>query len=201
MENQNRKLARQSGSTVLLVAILVALIILIGLAVFFILKQNKEKAAAPVLPAARPNREISTPQRSAEPIGTETRVVEVNEQDIRNFLERWVNAWSQMDIDTYSSMYDRERFVGYLDSKKSGRRELKYDAWMKLKKGTFSSAYWINIQLANVVIKSVGNNMVEVKFEQFYSSPSYEDRGIKMLRLVPNDWDWKIVFEDFKLQG
>lgn len=199
MDNQNNK---QSGSTVLLVAILVALIILIGLAVFFILKQNKEKTAPPPAVAAAPaSREISTPQGSAEPIGTETMVVEVNEQDIRNFLERWVNAWSQMDIDTYSSMYDRERFVGYLESKKSGRREMNYDAWMKLKKGTFRSTYWISIQLANVVIKSVGNNIVEVKFEQHYSSPSYEDRGIKMLRLVPNDWDWKIVFEDFKLQG
>ena len=195
MDNQHKK---KSGATVLLVAILVALIILIGLAVFLVLKQNKEKTDVASVPV---NRQISTPESSAEPIGAETRIVEVNEQDIRNFLERWVDAWSRMDIEAYSSMYDRERFVGYIETKKSGRRELKYDAWMKLKRGTFNSAYWINVQLANVVIKSVGNNMVEVKFEQYYSSPSYEDRGIKMLRLIPNDWDWKIVFEDFKLQG
>lgn len=194
MEKQNRQ---QSGSTVLLVAILVALIILIGLAVFFILKQNKEKTAPPPAVATAPaSREISTPQGSAEPINAQT---EIDEGEIRNFLDRWVTAWSNKDISTYSSMYDPDKFVGYSVSSKKARRELRYEEWMDDKYQKFYEAGYISIELENIIIKYMGNNTVEVKFDQYYYTEGYQDQGKKILRLVTSNNGWRIIFEDFQL--
>lgn len=139
MEDYNSSQGKQGGSVLLLVAILSALIILIGLIAFYIVKQNKNPQPASVVV---PNREISTPGKSAEPISAHT---QIDEQEVRDFISGWVYDWTNKDIISYASCYDPDKFVGYSVSTKKGRKEMNYNQWMEDKNTKFYETGSIHI--------------------------------------------------------
>lgn len=113
------------------------------------------------------------------------------ENEIQGFLQSWADAWKKSagpsgKIDAYMDHYS--------DLFSSGK--LNKAAWRKDKAAKAKSKQWIDIELNGIAIKELTpGKIVEVRFEQVFKSPNFQDKGKKILVLGKEPAGWRIVSE------
>jgi murein L,D-transpeptidase YafK len=102
-------------------------------------------------------------------------------------LEAWRSDWEGRDADEYLSHYARDFRVGATD----------LAAWSAHKRRVNASKSWIKVGLANLsVLRSGGESVIEVTFDQDYRSSNLSQRARKRQFWVEEDGRWKIAYED-----
>ena len=94
---------------------------------------------------------------------------------IQKFLKSWVDSWETAAI---------EQFVSYYDSSFSASGYNTLEDWRQYKKGVFSRAKKIDVQVSNIKITSPAEYRWSISFRQNYSSENYRDRGTKTLLIT-----------------
>lgn len=108
-------------------------------------------------------------------------------QKLEQFLESWRSSWERLDYEAYIAHY-KDDFYG---SKKNRAK------WLQDRNKAFKrNSKSLRIRLVNPEIK-ISEFDAEVSFIQNFSSSSFRDEGLKILRLVNNAGEWKIYKESF----
>lgn len=114
------------------------------------------------------------------------------QQDLRKFVESWLLAWQEKNIDAYINHYHPQDFT---DEK--GR----FNQYKAYKKAVFSMPGNPKIQLNHISILR-SKNYALVTFSQNYQSKTINDIGKKMLYLrQDHNYQWKIVSENWTKNG
>ncbi|MEA2063675.1 MAG: hypothetical protein U9P14_08265, partial [Gemmatimonadota bacterium] len=109
--------------------------------------------------------------------------------DVAGFIEHWVSAWRNKQIDGYMDCYD-EAFHG------SGRNKARHRAH----KSRLNKAYKeINISISDLRIYQY-HNYVVVSFNQDYRSSLFHSVGRKTLHLTRTGDGYRIISERFRRQ-
>lgn len=113
-------------------------------------------------------------------------------EELKNFVDSWLDAWRKKDIGTYSNYYHP------LEFKDSKGRFANYIAY---KKAVFSNPGMPKIDLDHIsILKS--KNYAVITFTQTYQSNTINDTGRKLLYLrQDSNYNWKIVSEVFTKNG
>ncbi len=116
---------------------------------------------------------------------------EGNSDEIRQIVNRWKAAWENTtnSMDGYSSFYDQQFYSNY--------RNMNYDQWMADKANWGKKANSISVEISNLNI-SINGDEAQASFEQAYISDKYSDRGLKTLKFIRRNNEWKIIGEEFK---
>ena len=113
------------------------------------------------------------------------------ESAIQKFLKSWVDSWEAANI---------EQFISYYDSSFSASGYNTLEDWHRYKKGVFSRAKKIGVQVSNIKITSRAEYRWSVLFRQNYSSENYRDSGTKTLLISSHLKDpatFKILSENW----
>lgn len=105
---------------------------------------------------------------------------------IESFLENWRLSWQNRNYESYSKSYS-EKFRNKGRSKK---------VWLDYKKYTLDQYAEIDINFSNIDIFK-GNDYYYVQFEQNFETNSYSDLGKKVLYIIEDGNDLKILREDW----
>lgn len=156
-----------------------------------------ESSAAPSLPAS-PDRLIETqaPAAGPRPLPATPAVTnssgpdsgEKAQGELKNLLEAWRKAWSSQDSAAYLAFY-RPDFQGHSDTP---------EAWRASRKRVLEQAEFIEVTLAQVVVKLEGADQATLSFVQDYASDRREDHGNKRLQLRRSNGKWLIENEEFE---
>ncbi len=104
--------------------------------------------------------------------------------ELIKFVEKWRNAWTSKDIETYISCYSPTFTSG----------KLNINEW-KQKKSHLNQKYnFIQVNIRNIIVEWT-NAGADVSFFQSYQSDKYETSGKKLLKLVYNENKWLIQKE------
>ena len=126
-----------------------------------------------------------------EPIPIESTDEELTDEDeqheraIEAAVNKWLDAWSNQDIDGYLACYAKE-FIPLKGSKKS---------WKRKRTERLLVPSFIKVSLSNLKIDMRGNNYAKVNFTQTYKSDIYKDRSNKELLMEKIDGEWHIIKE------
>lgn len=102
-------------------------------------------------------------------------------------VERWRDAWSKGDIDTYLLSYSADFRPA---------NDLAFDAWVASRKYRVKPEKNINVELNDfdiTMLEEMGSGVIE--FNQRYQSGDYVESSRKRLELVKEQGSWKIVSE------
>lgn len=110
----------------------------------------------------------------------------MTEKEIVSFLNGWIMAWSNKDLEGYLSHFSK-RFVA--------PRQQVLDEWKPMRKGRLAKIGPITLSIERVVPKVTGVDTAEVSFSQFYSADGFVDNVEKTLDLVTEDCKLKILHE------
>ena len=142
------------------------------------------------------NTPAQTPEVINEPTPTEiideptpTEIIDGNVQDkqsIEASINKWVDAWSNQDVDGYLASYAKE----FIPSK-----GLSKNRWEKERTERLLVPSFIKITLSNLKINMRGKNYARVDFTQTYKSDTYKDRAKKELLMEKIDGEWLIIKE------
>lgn len=102
-------------------------------------------------------------------------------------LQEWARAWSEKRVDDYLGFYAS----GYEPSVAGGRA-----GWEALRRERVERHQGIDVQVLLAEETRVATDEAVVTFVQTYSADGYEDRVRKMVRLVRENGDWRILEED-----
>ena len=105
---------------------------------------------------------------------------------VRDLITRWAASWSDQRVDDYLSFYAR-------DFRPPGG--VSRDAWESRRRERISSPGSIEIELQRLEIVTVADRAAVATFGQSYRSDSYRDEVSKLLDLVREDGEWKILEE------
>lgn len=109
-----------------------------------------------------------------------------NEQEIKNLVFAWKEAWENKDLPAYISYYD--------SSFKS--RGMNVRAWKSHRQKLNKKYRTVRVDIDNLKIKSIASGTkAVVTFIQDYRADEYRDRGEKEILLVKKGKDWKIMEE------
>jgi len=120
---------------------------------------------------------------------TPTEIIDGNVQDkqsIEASINKWVDAWSNQDVDGYLASYAKE----FIPSK-----GLSKNRWEKERTERLLVPSFIKITLSNLKINMRGKNYARVDFTQTYKSDTYKDRAKKELLMEKIDGEWLIIKE------
>ena len=115
---------------------------------------------------------------------------QAEQQDVQTFLDTWLKAWNDLDINTYLASYDENRFTDPVRGK--------FKAFKAYKKRVFGQTKNLQVGMTDVSIIRHENHedYVVVSFRQHYKSATINDIGKKTLYLVNDEYyRWKIVAE------
>ncbi|PKN52140.1 MAG: hypothetical protein CVU55_08785 [Deltaproteobacteria bacterium HGW-Deltaproteobacteria-13] len=134
-------------------------------------------AVAPVAPVVEPAAPVMSQQ-------SETKIIP--EDDVKNFVNKWLTSWQAGDMDTYRSCYSSE-----FQSK-----GMNLDAWISFKNNVRQKSKDISIRIDDLKI-SVDGKMASATaiFNQYYSSSILKDSVRKTLNLKKINEQWKISKE------
>ncbi len=114
-------------------------------------------------------------------------------KSLLNFVLRWKRAWENTpkDISAYLNCYSKS-FVW----KKGG-----YEDWVKYKKKITGRKRWIRIRLSDLVVTKDGRilsfgNLYVVRMKLDYRSNNYRSITNKVLYVIKEDGEWKILGEE-----
>ena len=109
-----------------------------------------------------------------------------DKQSIEASINKWVDAWSNQDVDGYLASYAKE----FIPSK-----GLSKNRWEKERTERLLVPSFIKITLSNLKINMRGKNYARVDFTQTYKSDTYKDRAKKELLMEKIDGEWLIIKE------
>lgn len=140
--------------------------------------------APPALTARVPNTLDSPAIATPPPI---TAAMAQTEQQVRNLLEQWRQAWSRRDAQAYLALYS-DKFVPVNGKSRT--------AWAESRRKNFLNRTSINVQLHALKVYPLDDRRVSVSLVQDYVSDRYTELGRhKTLMLVLEGKDWRIASE------
>jgi len=104
--------------------------------------------------------------------------------EIKNRILSWRSAWTSKDIAAYMSYYSTSFWSGNSN----------WDKWKRDKEKKFQKNRILQVKLGKIRT-FLKDGYVEARFKQTFRSDSYRDFGVKTLRLIREEKDWKIVRE------
>jgi len=105
---------------------------------------------------------------------------------VMGLIQRWLDAWSTQDYDSYISFYSSV-FRG------GGARKT---AWLQRKRNVLRLTRWATIEVADLKMLRYADEYV-VSFFQRYRSNLMDDTGIKWVYLIDGEQGLKIVGEEW----
>ncbi|MBN1832164.1 MAG: L,D-transpeptidase [Deltaproteobacteria bacterium] len=114
------------------------------------------------------------------------------QEEIRQFILAWQDAWEEKDLVEYISCYDTEFTSRGMDLR----------AW-KTHRDRLNRKYSsLNIVITDLEILPASDREAKVRFKQIYKADAYQDYGIKNLVVVKKGQDWRIKEEEWQpMQG
>ncbi len=107
------------------------------------------------------------------------------EQTLIQTVEDWADNWSNKKFDAYVDAYT-ENYKGKLISHK---------AWVEYRRPRIMRPGLLQVELANIHIKSRNAYSAIIDFDQSYQSATYRDKIRKRINLILTDNGWKISRE------
>jgi murein L,D-transpeptidase YafK len=112
---------------------------------------------------------------------------QADQQELQNFLNNWLKAWNELDLNNYLAAYDPQKF----EDPVRGR----FAAFKAYKKRIFGQSKDLQVAITDVSLVRQETYVV-VTFRQHYKSATIKDIGKKTLYLVQDEYyRWKIVAE------
>jgi hypothetical protein len=107
--------------------------------------------------------------------------------EISKLLKAWAQAWSTGSAEGYLAFYS-EKFIpdGQIGLAK----------WTSQRRQRINPKQDINVRLENIEIKVKKSDLIEVVFNQFYTSQTLKARANKKITLEKNKNQWKIIREE-----
>jgi len=102
-------------------------------------------------------------------------------------LERWKNAWQELDTDNYIASYS-PRFINQQFSS--------HENWARARQQRLESQQWIELKLSGIVIFIQSDGRYVANFTQNYKSDSFSEISRKQLLFEKHDNGWLIVAEN-----
>ena len=107
-------------------------------------------------------------------------------QKIYDVIDRWAEAWINLDADTYISFYSRN----YRPDDKTSHR-----LWAAERRNRFAVQKWVKLGITGISISRRDDNSYYVNFKQRYKSDSFRDTVRKELVFIKEGSEWKIQSE------
>ncbi len=108
------------------------------------------------------------------------------EASVRDFVLAWARAWSEQRVDAYLACYASNfRAPG----------GIRRGTWEAQRRERISSPGSINVSVEQLKIITVASQIAVATFVQSYRSDNYHDRVSKLLDLVREDGEWRILEE------
>jgi len=102
-------------------------------------------------------------------------------------VERWKNAWQQLDVDTYIASYS-PRYIN--------QQFTSHEAWARSRQQRLHSQQWIELKLSGIVIFVHDDGRYIANFTQDYKSDSFSEISRKQLLFEKHADRWLIVSEN-----
>lgn len=109
------------------------------------------------------------------------------EQQVRDALEAWREAWSKRDLDAY--------FAAYADDFDPGKRFTSTDAWRKYKRRVIGRQAGIGVTIEGLELVPLSDGTFKAGFVQHYRSPTYSSDDNKSIWFKLTEGSWKIARE------
>ena len=106
---------------------------------------------------------------------------------VRATVHSWVEAWQNMDINSYMSFY----------SNKFKAADIDYRIWRERKLKRFQKSGSISVEITDLWVFIEGQQATAT-FIQKYKDSSHMDVGEKSLKLKNSNGAWKIIYEKWK---
>jgi outer membrane protein assembly factor BamE (lipoprotein component of BamABCDE complex)/uncharacterized protein YchJ len=108
--------------------------------------------------------------------------------DVRDAVENWQTAWETQDLQHYLGSYSPSYKPAGVSRK----------TWEAQRKKRIVTAETIRVEIDDLTIEMLSKERAKVEFEQTYHSESHHDVVRKMLELVLDNEQWRIVSETTK---
>ncbi len=108
------------------------------------------------------------------------------QQEVVAVVKDWAASWSNQDLQDYFSYYSDD----YRPELGRSRSE-----WQEIRRSRLTKPQWIKLDLADIRLRKLDNNRIQVKLKQIYRSDFYQDQIIKSLNLIKEDGQWRILME------
>ncbi|VAX18425.1 hypothetical protein MNBD_NITROSPINAE01-1543 [hydrothermal vent metagenome] len=148
----------------------------------------KEVAAPPKPEDTKAQEQVSAPAPGVSSDASK-------EAEVRETVNAWLEAWMLKDIDKYGSYYAETFSQSGLNKRR----------WLNQKRKKFERPNTISVQVEDVRVAfrrgkaRVSFVQLYEAFNQFYKAKGYKDKGIKKLKLVNVNGEWKIESESWAL--
>jgi len=111
-----------------------------------------------------------------------------NEQEIKDFISTWKDAWEKKELLAYISCYDKD----------FKSRDMNLQDWKRHRSRLNQKYGTVRVAIKDLKIKSLSSGkIVRITFTQDYEADGYRDRGKKEIQLIRKGTDWKIKKEDW----
>jgi len=124
-------------------------------------------------------------------ISTSAFATEITEKEANSFMVDWFEAQNTGTYKKYAAMYSAH-FIGI---RRSGTKVQKFDhdSWLKDRKAMFSKPMIVSVGIFKI---ELSGKTALVKFKQTWTSSTYSDEGDKLLHLVLEKGELKIIREE-----
>jgi len=110
----------------------------------------------------------------------------IPEEDVRNFVNKWLSGWQSGDMKTYRSCYAEDFKI----------KRMNLNKWISYKTKVHKRNKDINIRIENLkILSDAKTSTAEAVFTQYYSSSIHKDTVKKTLMLRNVNGEWKISKE------
>ena len=111
----------------------------------------------------------------------------MRQNEFKEIVGQWKQAWESRNIDIYGRFYDAERFSG------DGMR---WDAWRDKKERIFKALSKINVGVDKICVSEFSESTSVVLFMQRYETEALHLQRPKKLSFAKSDGQWKIIKEE-----
>lgn len=117
--------------------------------------------------------------------------LEEKKAELGMVVESWARAQCNGDFQAYSALYG----AGFQGIKRTSKGTTGYgrQGWLQDRRRMFDKPQRVIAQGVEVTLTQAG---ADVRFEQFWESRTYSDRGSKVMSLAQQNGAWKIVREE-----
>lgn len=107
--------------------------------------------------------------------------------EISKLLNAWAQAWSKGNAEGYLSFYS-DTFIP--------DGQIGLEKWTSQRRQRINPKQDINVRLENIEVKVNRSDLIEVVFNQFYTSQTLKARANKKITFEKNKNQWKIIREE-----
>lgn len=116
------------------------------------------------------------------------------QEGLEDFVEAWARAQNTGDFAAYSGAYSGD-FRGVRRSRGSQDKTFEREGWLQDRRRMFNKAQKVQVEGLKVA-PAEASGVFRATFEQRWQSPTYADRGDKVLELKREAGQWKILREE-----